>query len=196
MPLWWRYNRPEYVSVRAVHDGTELALQLLWSDASNDEMVLRAEDFRDAAAIELAAGGDEPPFFAMGERGQAVNIWMWKAEREADLRAFNDLEAQYPNIGIDSYPNLQFSRYEQPMRHAMTLQADPTFITAWGAGNIVSDPTRTSGRRGSARRGFRYAQGNPWKASRRSTRTACTRTARIGWCSGGPSPRKGSARYH
>ncbi len=30
------------------------------------------------------------------------------------------------------------------MRNALTLESDPAFITAWGAGNIVADPTRKS----------------------------------------------------
>ena len=50
----------------------------------------------------------------------------------------------YPNIGIDSYPNSMRSAVEQPSRHALTLQSDPTFVTGWGAGNIVSDPQRKS----------------------------------------------------
>jgi hypothetical protein len=81
----------------------------------------------------------------MGEAGAKVNIWMWKSERQADLDpAFQDLEKQYPNMGIDSYPNLLRSPLEQPMRNALTLESDPTFVTAWGAGNIVADPTRES----------------------------------------------------
>jgi hypothetical protein len=81
----------------------------------------------------------------MGAKGQFVNIWMWKAERQADMEpAFQDLEKVYPNIGIDSYPNLLHSPLEQPMRHALTLQSDSTFVTAWGAGNIVADPGRKS----------------------------------------------------
>ncbi len=144
MPLWWRYNRPEYLAVRAVHDGQEIAFLLMWADDTKDDLLIRTEDFRDGAALELAAANSDPPFFAMGEQGHPVNIWMWKSERQANLEGFHDLEAQYPNIGIDSYPNLQKSPYEQPMRHALTLKSDPTFITAWGAGNIVSDPTRHS----------------------------------------------------
>jgi hypothetical protein len=81
----------------------------------------------------------------MGQPGGGCNIWMWKAERQADLEpAFQDLEKVYPNIGIDSYPNLLRSPLEQPTRHALTLQSDPSFVTAWGAGNIVADPTRRS----------------------------------------------------
>jgi hypothetical protein len=81
----------------------------------------------------------------MGQPGAPVNIWMWKAERQADLEpAFQDLEKVYPNLGIDSYPNLMRSALEQPARHALTLESDPMFVTAWGAGNIIADPTRRS----------------------------------------------------
>jgi mono/diheme cytochrome c family protein len=144
MPLWWRTERPEEITVRALHDGQELALLLSWSDASQDATAMRPQDFRDAAAVAFSLS-EEPPFFAMGQRGSPVNIWMWKAERQADLQpAFQDLEKVYPNVGIDSYPNLLRSALEQPMRNALTLESDPRFVTAWGAGNIVADPTRRS----------------------------------------------------
>jgi hypothetical protein len=144
MPLWWRYRRPEYLTLRAAHDGGEIALLLVWGDETNDDLVLRPQDFRDAVAVQLALTKDEPPFFAMGERDRFVNIWMWKSERQADLKSFHDLDAQYPNLGIDSYPNTRRGPHEQPTRDALTLDSDPTFITAWGAGNIVADPTRRS----------------------------------------------------
>jgi cytochrome c oxidase cbb3-type subunit 2 len=144
MPLWWRDERPEQLTLKAAHDGTEIAILLNWADTTHDTTVIRPQDFRDAAAIQFSLTSD-PPFFAMGEAGGHVNIWMWKSERQADLEpAFQDLEKVYPNIGIDSYPNLLRSPLEQPMRNALTLESDPTFITAWGAGNIVADPTRTS----------------------------------------------------
>jgi hypothetical protein len=70
---------------------------------------------------------------------------MWKSERQADLApAFQELDKIYPNIGIDSYPNLTRSPLEQPVRSALTLESDKTFVTGWGAGNIVSDPQRNS----------------------------------------------------
>jgi mono/diheme cytochrome c family protein len=146
MPLWWRSDRPETVSVQALHDGHELAILLSWPDPTHDDRAIRPQDFRDAAAIEFALDPD-PPFFAMGQKGAggAVNIWMWKSERQSDLEpVFQDLEKEYPNLGIDSYPNLLRSPLEQPARHALTLQSDPTFITAWGAGNIVANPLRKS----------------------------------------------------
>ncbi|MBI2964461.1 MAG: c-type cytochrome [Deltaproteobacteria bacterium] len=144
MPLWWRYDRPEEVSVRALHDGKELALLLMWTDVTHDATAMRPQDFRDAAAVELSRTPD-PPFFAMGSTGEMVDVWMWKSERQADLEpAFQDLEKVYPNLGIDSYPNLLKSPLEQPHRHALTLESNPIFVTAWGAGNIVADPTRPS----------------------------------------------------
>ena len=146
MPLWWRNDRPELVTVQALHDGQDIAIRLGWADATYDHTAVRPQDFRDAAAIEFALSTD-PPFFGMGEgvHGATVNIWMWKGERQADLEpVFQEIDKIYPNIGIDSYPNSQRSPLEQPTRNALTLDSDPTFVTGWGAKNIVSDPTRRS----------------------------------------------------
>jgi len=144
MPLWWRPNRPEELTVQALHDGTSLVMRLSWTDETHDHTAIRPQDFRDAAAVQFSLTPD-PPFFAMGSAGHFVNLWMWKSERQADVEvAFQDLDRVYPNIGIDSYPNLQRSPLEQPTRHALTLESDPAFVTAWGAGNIVADPTRQS----------------------------------------------------
>ena len=164
MPLWWRAERPEEVTVQALHDGKQIAFRLAWADATYDATAMRPQDFRDAAAIEFALTAD-PPFFAMGGTGEhvgAVNLWMWKAERQADLEpAFQDLEKVYPNIGIDSYPNLLRSPLEQPMRHALTLESDPRFVTAWGVGNIVADPTRRSAAEDLTARGFGTLKARP-----------------------------------
>ena len=144
MPLWWRAQRPEELTVRAIHDGESLAILLVWTDLTHDHTAIRVQDFRDAVAVEISPNPD-PPFFAMGEPDRFVNVWMWKSERQADLEpAFQDLDKVYPNIGIDSYPNSMRSPLEQPARNALTLESDPTFVTGWGAGNIVSDPLRRS----------------------------------------------------
>ncbi|MGH7809198.1 MAG: c-type cytochrome, partial [Candidatus Binatia bacterium] len=37
MPLWWRSERPEEVTVRAVHDGKDLAILMVWHDDTNDQ---------------------------------------------------------------------------------------------------------------------------------------------------------------
>lgn len=161
MPLWWRSDRPEELTVRALHDGKDLALLLVWADETHDHTALRPQDFRDAAAVEFSLTPN-PPFFAMGEKGKPVNIWMWKSERQADLEpAFQDLEKVYPNLGIDSYPNLMRAPVEQPHRHALTLESDPSFVTGWGAGNIVSDPERKSPAEDLAAQGFGTLRARP-----------------------------------
>jgi len=161
MPLWWRTDRPEQVTVKALHDGRSLAILLKWEDDTHDASAIRPQDFRDAAAVQFALT-DDAPLFAMGEAGRAVNIWMWKSERQADLEpVFQDLEKVYPHIGIDSYPNLLRSPLEQPTRHALTLESDPTFVTGWGARNIVADPTRRSAAEDLTAEGFGTLRARP-----------------------------------
>ena len=161
MPLWWRYDRPETLTVRALHDGKELAILMEWTDDTHDSTAMRPQDFRDAAAVEFALQPD-PPFFAMGEPGAPVNVWMWKSERQADLEpAFQDLEKVYPNLGIDSYPNPMRGPLEQPHRNALTLDSAPLFVTAWGAGNIVADPTRKAAAEDLRAEGFGTLRARP-----------------------------------
>ena len=161
MPLWWRDDRPEILNVKALHDGKQLAMRLMWSDETHDHTAIRVQDFRDAAAVQFALD-DDPPFFGMGEKRQFVNLWMWKSERQADLEpAFQDIDKVYPNIGIDSYPNLMRSALEQPTRHALTMESDPDFITGWGAGNIVSNPTRKTASEDLAAEGFGTLKSRP-----------------------------------
>ena len=161
MPLWWRTDRPEEITVRALHDGKQVALLLTWSDTTPDHTAMRPQDFRDAVAVQFALTPD-PPFFAMGSHGEFVNIWMWKSERQADLEpAFQDLEKVYPNLGIDSYPNSKVAAVEQPTRQALTLGSDPMFITGWAAGNIVSDPARKSPAEDLVAQGFGTLRARP-----------------------------------
>jgi mono/diheme cytochrome c family protein len=161
MPLWWRAERPEELTVRALHDGRSIALLLAWTDDSDDHTAMRVQDFRDAVAVEFSPTAD-PPFFAMGEAGRFVNLWMWKSERQADLEpAFQDLEKVYPNLGIDSYPDPSRSALEQPARGALTLETDPTYVTGWGAGNIVSDPLRMSAAEDLLAQGFGTLKARP-----------------------------------
>jgi mono/diheme cytochrome c family protein len=161
MPLWWRDDRPEEVTVKAVHDGREIAFLMVWPDATYDHTAIRPQDFRDAAAVQLYPGTD-PPFFGMGQQGAACSLWMWKSERQADLEpAFQDLDKVYPNLGIDSYPNFLRSPLEQPTRDALTLGSDPTYVTAWGAGNIVSDPRPRSATEELTAQGFGTLRARP-----------------------------------
>src|SRR3972149_2661008 len=104
MPLWWRADRPEELTVRALHDGNELAILLSWADTSHD-----------------ATATARPP-------------------------------------------TLRPSPLEHPPRHALTLQSDPTYVTAWGAGNIVADPTRKSAAEDLRAEGFGTLRARPRRA--------------------------------
>ncbi|MEE9226669.1 MAG: c-type cytochrome, partial [Acidobacteriota bacterium] len=53
MPLWWRNDRPESLTVRALHDGERIGIFLQWADRTHDHTVMRPQDFRDAAAVQL-----------------------------------------------------------------------------------------------------------------------------------------------
>ena len=161
MPLWWRDDRPETLSVKALHDGEQLAIRLTWADGSHDHTAIRVQDYTDAAAVEFGLT-DDPPFFGMGEKGQFVNLWMWKSDRQADLdTAFQDIETVYPNLATDYYPDIERPANEQPTRHALTVESDPVFITGWGAGNIVSDPTPKSAAEDLAAQGFGTLKARP-----------------------------------
>ena len=142
MPLWWQDDRIEEIAVRALHDGKEIALLLVWHDHTHNHSAIRPQDFRDAAAVQFSLVSD-PPFFGMGEEAKLVNIWMWKSELQADLAlGYQDIGNVYPNMAVDTYPNILRAPADQPMGDALTVASDPTFITGWGADNIVSDPTR------------------------------------------------------
>lgn len=160
MPLWWRSPHPDEVAVRALHDGKEIAFLLEWADPTHDASVVRVQDFRDGVALELSATPD-PPFFAMGERGASVNIWMWKSERQSDLAGYRDLESVYPALAIDGYPNPLEPPTEQQRRNVSTLSADPMFITGWGAENLVSDPTRRNTAEDLSAEGFGTLRARP-----------------------------------
>ncbi len=190
MPLWWRSDRPEQVTVRAVHDGKDIAILMVWYDDTNDQTALRTQDFRDAAAIQFSLTAN-PPFFAMGASGAPVNIWMWKSERQADLDvAYQDLDRAYPNIGIDSYPNLSRSAVEQPTRRAVTLQSDPDIRHRLGRRQYrLRSAAKERGRR-PFRAGIRHTAR---KAGDR-TKDRGARSLRAGFLSGYVPPNAGSHR--
>lgn len=144
-PLWWVEDRIEGVVVQALHNGEELAIRLSWIDPTLDDRTVRHEEFRDGVAIQFSLSAD-PPFY-MGSTGDngGVNIWFWKADRQRSLaKGYQDVDSAYPDRAVDMYPE---QRVDLVATHAMSwplaaiTEHDPQFITAWGAGNLVADPT-------------------------------------------------------
>jgi mono/diheme cytochrome c family protein len=144
-PLWWTEERIEGMVVQALHNGEELAIRMSWIDASQDDLAVRQNEFRDAVAIQFSLTSD-PPFY-MGSAGKegGVNIWMWKADRERNVKTgHQDVDNAFPDRAVDLYPEQAMQPGElvaMEWPRAAIEKHDPLFITAWGAGNLVADPT-------------------------------------------------------
>ena len=144
-PLWWTDERVEGLVVQALHNGEELALRLTWLDATQDDRAVKVEEFRDAVAIQFSLSSD-PPFY-MGDKTDhgGVNIWMWKADRQKNSAAgYQDVDAAFPQRATDMYDECpirakDMSSVDWP--HGKVTEHNPEFISAWGAGNLVADPT-------------------------------------------------------
>lgn len=90
----------ERVGVRAVHFEDRLYVMLEWTDRTPDQTSDRYEAFTDAAAIQFPAeAGSEVPAICMGQADQAVNIWQWRADQQADLPSLPD------GAYVDMYPS-------------------------------------------------------------------------------------------
>jgi hypothetical protein len=128
------------VTARALHNGSQLALLLEWSDDTQDDQMVRVQDFRDAVAVQfpLAEG---PPFFCMGQQGGNVNIWHWKADWQADITARQDMDTLYPNMYVDQYP------FVEPATNISAGPGDyidPNYLPALASGNLFASPTHDS----------------------------------------------------
>jgi len=140
MPLWWRDERVEGVVVRALHDGETIALRLSWRDPSDDDDVLGARAFSDAAAIEVSVERD-PPLFAMGAAEHPVDIALWRAAWQADRLAARDVEDRWPGMADDGFPALVGDLAEES-------------LTARAVGNTTALPVRPRGAEALMAQGF------------------------------------------
>lgn len=140
-PLWWRNDRVEGVEVRALYDQDQLMVKLSWQDQTQDLSTLRPQSFSDGASLQFSDEVD-PPSFAMGYTASPVTFWHWKASWQEDLKGWRDIEAQYPNTGMDGYAAqknyLLGTSFET--RESKIMFHDSLYITAWGAGNPLSNP--------------------------------------------------------
>jgi len=99
-PLWWRDDATPTVQIQAMHDSRNIVFRLEWEDSTANINVGRVEAFRDAVALELVSGPEEP-FLGMGASGAPIDLWMWDADRG---RAGNELENFNPRMVVDMYP--------------------------------------------------------------------------------------------
>lgn len=76
--------------IAVLHDGSDVAVRLSWSDATKDDRAVGASRLPDGAALQWSTEA-EPAFFGMGSSHQPVNLWHWKAFHPDDLAGALDL---------------------------------------------------------------------------------------------------------
>lgn len=79
----WPEPSARALTLRAVHNGTDLAFLLEWEDNTKNDR-LTPGTFRDGVAVGLPLG-DAPAFFCMGQLDHYINIWHWKADWQSDV---------------------------------------------------------------------------------------------------------------
>jgi hypothetical protein len=144
-PLWWRNERIENAQLKVLHDGGQIAFHLSWKDPVQNQATTAPQLFSDGVALQFSMEKD-PPFFGMGDKQSAVFFWHWKASLEKDLGGWRDIEDQYPNAAVDWYPAQQNYQHGAPfeVKDSKTTFHAPEFMSGWGAGNPLSDPTQKS----------------------------------------------------
>jgi len=79
----WPEPTARALTVRALHNGTDIAFLLEWQDNTKNDR-LTPGTFRDGVAIGLPLG-DARAFFCMGQVDHYINIWHWKADWQSDI---------------------------------------------------------------------------------------------------------------
>jgi hypothetical protein len=79
----WPEPTARALTVRSLHNGSEIAFLLEWQDNTKNDR-LTPGTFRDGVAIGLPLG-DAPAFFCMGQLDHYINIWHWKADWQSDI---------------------------------------------------------------------------------------------------------------
>jgi hypothetical protein len=99
-PLWWRDDAVGAIQVQGMHDGREIVFRLEWEDATPNVHAGKVEAFKDAVALEMVRGPDEP-FLGMGSTEAPIDLWMWDADRG---QSESQLEDVNPRVVVDLYP--------------------------------------------------------------------------------------------
>ena len=112
----WPEPTARALTVRSVHNGTDIAFLLEWQDNTKNDR-LTPGTFRDGVAIGLPLG-DAPAFFCMGQLDHYINIWHWKADWQSDIdrRASRSNEKQRrrcADVRGDSSPSFFCGRFDR-----------------------------------------------------------------------------------
>ncbi len=145
-PLSARRGAVETINFASLNNGKQLAIRLQWEDPTkNDFNADRQDYFKDGVAVQLALGdvtlhthGHNEPFFGMGNRGKAVNIWHWKAGRKKAIAAEDDRE--YAG-GVDMDALIYGGMRNNPVAGLTAIkESEVEELNAEGFGTITPQP--------------------------------------------------------
>lgn len=93
------------VMVRALTDGSSVAIRLEWADDSKSDAPGPSKMI-DACAIQIPAKAEKDlPEPQMGQEGKTVQVTYWRADWQATMDGRGDtIRDLYPNASIDHYP--------------------------------------------------------------------------------------------
>ncbi len=97
----WPEPSARALTVRSLHNGTEIAFLLEWQDNTKNDR-LTPGTFRDGVAIGLPLG-DAPSFFCMGQLDHYINIWHWKADWQSDIDRRAAKTSEKPRDGVRTF---------------------------------------------------------------------------------------------
>ncbi|MBI4325355.1 MAG: c-type cytochrome [Chloroflexi bacterium] len=126
-PLWPEPDPIPAVAVRALYDGTRVAVLLQWRDPIANGAPVRVQDFQDAVAVQFSLNGTTP-FLGMGDAKNPVNLWQWKAGWQQDVEGRRpDVNTVYASMHTDVY-----------------FESSALFRTAEAAGNLLAQSAHGS----------------------------------------------------
>lgn len=106
------------ISVKALHNGTEIAFLLEWADETKDVMV-DMDKFTDAVALQFPSSKAQgKPHFAMGDNDNYVNIWHWKAvwqEKNSNRRIYATVDDFFGGVLAENPVSIQKTPIESIM---------------------------------------------------------------------------------
>ncbi|MEE9459582.1 MAG: ethylbenzene dehydrogenase-related protein [Candidatus Bathyarchaeia archaeon] len=131
----------EKILVKSLNNGTDIVFLLSWPDSTKNERTVKTDEFRDAVAIQFAAG--DRPYVCMGAVDQLVTILQWKADWQKDIEeGFQDLQQVFPNFWVDIYP---YAVGEPPYTLPDAFpEIARIYLSGWYVGNPFSEPIKVT----------------------------------------------------
>jgi DMSO reductase family type II enzyme heme b subunit len=129
------------VRVRAITNGTELAIRVQWVDPTENDRPGPAH-FSDACAIQVPAKVEPSvPAPQMGEPGKTVEVTFWRASWQAVVDGRGDsVKDLYPNASVDHYPFQAASLQGNP---AAQKEMEALYAPARSLENTMAGPRKT-----------------------------------------------------